>query len=60
MVGVEVPAGREWAARIHALSTATGERLWTFAADSAIAGNPAFANGLLYFVTVNGTVYALE
>lgn len=46
--------------RIHALSTATGERLWTFTADGAIAGNPAFANGLLYFVTVNGTVYALE
>jgi outer membrane protein assembly factor BamB len=34
--------------------------LWAFSADGAIAGNPAFANGLLYFVTVNGTVYALE
>ena len=46
--------------RIHALDVRTGDTLWTFDADAAIAGNPAFVNGLLYFATTRGTVYALE
>ena len=46
--------------RIHALDIRSGDTLWTFDADGAIAGNPAFADGFLYFVTTNGTVYALE
>jgi outer membrane protein assembly factor BamB/serine/threonine protein kinase len=46
--------------RIHALDAASGNTLWTFDADAAIAGNPAFADGFLYFVTIRGTVYALE
>ena len=46
--------------RIHAFDVVTGDTLWTFDADDAIAGNPAFANGRLYFVTTRGTVYALE
>ncbi len=46
--------------RMHALDARTGESVWTFDADSAIAGNPAFAEGQLYFATVRGTVYALE
>ncbi|MDA1097087.1 MAG: PQQ-binding-like beta-propeller repeat protein, partial [Chloroflexi bacterium] len=45
---------------LHALDIADGEPEWTFLASGSIQGSPAFADGLLYFVTTSGTVYALE
>ncbi|MFB6284416.1 MAG: PQQ-binding-like beta-propeller repeat protein [Halobacteria archaeon] len=44
--------------KIYALDPKNGDVKWTF--DKAGAGGPGIANGLLYFGSRNGNIYALE
>jgi len=45
---------------ITALSTDSGEILWSFATDSPIISTPAYSSGYFYFGSTKGTVYAVS
>jgi len=44
---------------LTALSLVTGALSWSFKADGNIVGSPAYSNGLFYFGTSVGTIYAV-
>ena len=45
---------------LHAVSAETGEELWRFETGAPIGSTPVAANGLLYFTSEDGSLYALE
>ena len=45
---------------LYAVSAETGEELWRFETDAPIGSTPVAANGLLYFTSEDGSLYALE
>ena len=45
---------------MYAISAETGEELWRFETGGPIGSTPVAANGLLYFTSEDGTLYALE
>ena len=48
-------------ATIYAVRASTGEEIWRFSdAGLLLEGEPAVADGALYFVSVSGKLYALE
>jgi len=44
---------------VFAVNRKTGQSRWSFAADAAVASNPAVAGDLLFFTTKKGTLYAV-
>ena len=45
--------------RLHALDAATGDDRWTRELNGPVSAAPAYADGTLYVVTENGTLYAI-
>jgi hypothetical protein len=48
------------AGTVYALDAASGAVQWTFATDGSIWASPALADGVLFVVTLEGTLYALD
>jgi eukaryotic-like serine/threonine-protein kinase len=46
--------------RVHALSSRTGDVLWTFTAGGEVRGTLAFDSGIVYAVTFTGQIHALD
>ena len=45
---------------MYAVSAETGEELWRFETGAPIRSTPVAANGLIYFTSEDGSLYALE
>jgi len=45
---------------LYAFDPATGQELWHAAADNLILGAPAYADGVVYFGSSSGRVYAVD
>jgi outer membrane protein assembly factor BamB len=56
--GIVVLGGPDGA--VHALSLATGESVWRFAAGSPVTGSPRVDEGVIYIGARNGSVYAID
>lgn len=61
---VDVDKGRVYIAcmnhYLYAMDLESGEQIWAFKADGAIAGTPALHDGMLYFGTLASTFYAID
>ena len=45
---------------LYALDLATGEKLWRFKTDRPIISSPAVSDGVVYFTSTGGTLYAVK
>ncbi|MDQ3654277.1 MAG: PQQ-binding-like beta-propeller repeat protein, partial [Chloroflexota bacterium] len=45
---------------VHAVDTATGNEVWTFATDSPILSSPAVVDGVVYIGSEDGPLYAID
>jgi outer membrane protein assembly factor BamB len=45
---------------LYAVDLESGDQLWIFEANGALAGTPALSDGMLYFGTLNSTFYAID
>jgi outer membrane protein assembly factor BamB len=59
VVGRTLYAG-SWDHKLHAVNIDTGKPRWTFTADHEINSSAAFADGMVFFGTDGGSVYALD
>jgi len=46
--------------KVYCLNTSDGDELWTYTTGGPIGGSPAYSNGVIYIVSTDSYMYALD